>query len=133
MYRCDLWSLGVIVFMLLSGQPPFYGSEVFHFIFPLLSRFVPFFGTFLELFWNFFGCPRGLFPRSLIRIFRIIAAQTGQNALQNRAGLLHNASRAVGECLSDSPGLCKELAGRFTWCVLIICSWLNLFKGLILY
>jgi calcium-dependent protein kinase len=25
--KCDLWSLGVIVFMLLSGQPPFFGNE----------------------------------------------------------------------------------------------------------
>eukprot|EP00427_Karlodinium_veneficum_P053727 CAMPEP_0169413208 /NCGR_PEP_ID=MMETSP1017-20121227/61232_1 /TAXON_ID=342587 /ORGANISM="Karlodinium micrum, Strain CCMP2283" /LENGTH=439 /DNA_ID=CAMNT_0009520605 /DNA_START=115 /DNA_END=1435 /DNA_ORIENTATION=+ len=25
--KCDLWSLGVIVFMLLAGYPPFHGSE----------------------------------------------------------------------------------------------------------
>ena len=25
--RCDLWSLGVITFMLLSGQPPFNGKN----------------------------------------------------------------------------------------------------------
>jgi len=25
--KCDLWSIGVIVFMLLSGYPPFYGSN----------------------------------------------------------------------------------------------------------
>jgi len=24
---CDLWSLGVIIFMILSGRPPFYNSE----------------------------------------------------------------------------------------------------------
>ncbi len=25
--QCDLWSIGVIVFMLLSGRPPFFGNE----------------------------------------------------------------------------------------------------------
>jgi len=26
-YKCDIWSIGVILFMLLTGEPPFEGSN----------------------------------------------------------------------------------------------------------
>jgi serine/threonine protein kinase len=26
-YRCDIWSVGVIFFILLTGQPPFYSDD----------------------------------------------------------------------------------------------------------
>jgi calcium-dependent protein kinase len=26
-YKCDIWAIGVITYMLLSGEPPFYGKD----------------------------------------------------------------------------------------------------------